>query len=52
MLKCSYSTEFIDFAWLAGDQRIYHAKMQNSEIVTDDVNDDFNITCLKGIVTV
>ena len=38
-LKCSYSIEFYDMAWLAGDQRIYHASRQTSEIVTGDVSE-------------
>ena len=48
MLKCSYSTEFYDFAWLAGNQRIYHANMQNSEIVTDDVNERIQYHVFEG----
>ena len=38
-LKCSYSREFFDFAWLAGDRRIYHAAIHSSEVITDYVNE-------------
>ena len=47
-LKCSYSTEFYELAWLAGDKRIYPATRETSEKLTDDVSERIQSNVFEG----